>query len=327
MKVLVFGCGVIGSYLVHALCRAGNDVTVVARGRWRQVLEENGLHIHHKLQKKDTVDHPKIITEVDPVEPYDLVLSVMQGQQQKVLMPTLAKVNAPVAVVIGNNLEAEELEAEFMRLSEKKKSLLFGFQGTAGVREADRVICVRFGNGSLNVGGLHREATPEEKAALEQVFSGSSYRLKWTDDMMGWLSCHAAFILPIVYLSYACGCNLRRATGQQIRDCLKAAEEGYGLIAHAGIRIRPEGDEMIFKSGFKMLLLRGLLLLIAKTSIGELAATDHCRNAVSEMDWLDSCFERLRKTRPGFSMPTWDKLRNAMPGWDEIHQTYDKQSK
>ncbi len=255
MKVLVYGCGVIGSYLVRVLCRAGHDVTVVSRGKWRQVLEENGLRIRHKLQRKNTVDHPKVIPEADPGEPYDMVFSVMQGQQQKELLPTLAGVNAPVAVLVGNNLEAEELEAAFMQLAGGKKSLLFGFQGTAGVRENDRVICVRFGSGSLNVGGLHREASPEEKSALEQAFSGSPYRLTWTDDMMGWLWCHAAFILPIVYLSYACGCNLRKAAGQQIRDGLKAAEEGYGLISKAGIRIRPEGDKKTFKSKGKMLLL------------------------------------------------------------------------
>ena len=33
MKVLVYGSGVIGSYLAHVLCSAGNDVTVLTRGR------------------------------------------------------------------------------------------------------------------------------------------------------------------------------------------------------------------------------------------------------------------------------------------------------
>ena len=36
MKVLVYGSGVIGSYLVHVLCVAGNDVTVLARGKWKE---------------------------------------------------------------------------------------------------------------------------------------------------------------------------------------------------------------------------------------------------------------------------------------------------
>ena len=31
MRVLVYGAGVIGSYLAHMLCTGGNDVTVPAR--------------------------------------------------------------------------------------------------------------------------------------------------------------------------------------------------------------------------------------------------------------------------------------------------------
>ena len=49
MKILVYGCGVIGSFLIHKLCEAGNDVTVVSRGKWKEVLEQKGLRIHHKL--------------------------------------------------------------------------------------------------------------------------------------------------------------------------------------------------------------------------------------------------------------------------------------
>lgn len=324
MKVLVYGCGVIGSYLVHVLCAAGNDVTVAARGKWRDTLEQKGLRIRHKLQKRETVDYPKVTGEANPDEAYDLVFSVMQGQQQKELLPTLAKADAPIFVLVGNNLEAEELEAEFAALSAKKRSLLFGFQGTAGLREEDRVTCVRFGNGSLNIGGLHREAFPEEKTVLEQAFAGSPYRLKWTDDMYGWLYCHAAFILPIVYVSYACGCDLRKATKQQIRDGVKATEEAYGLIAEAGIRIRPEGDEKMFRSRPKMLLLRGVMRLIAGTSIGELAATDHCRNAVTEMEWLDRHFNRMHNRHPEYSMPVWDRLRCDMPSWVDIHRLYDR---
>ena len=32
MKILIYGAGVIGSYLTHVLCAAGNDVTLLARG-------------------------------------------------------------------------------------------------------------------------------------------------------------------------------------------------------------------------------------------------------------------------------------------------------
>ena len=48
MKILVYGCGVIGSYLVPVLCKAGNDVTVVSKGMWGEVVASDGAHIHHQ---------------------------------------------------------------------------------------------------------------------------------------------------------------------------------------------------------------------------------------------------------------------------------------
>ena len=68
MKVLLYGCGVIGSYLAHVLCEAGNDVTVAARGKWLDTLETKGLLIYHKLQKKNTSDHPRVVAGADPAE-------------------------------------------------------------------------------------------------------------------------------------------------------------------------------------------------------------------------------------------------------------------
>ena len=64
MKVLVYGSGVIGSYLAHVLCTAGNDVTMLARGKWKEQLEKNGLRIIHHLQHKETLDHPAVIEAI-----------------------------------------------------------------------------------------------------------------------------------------------------------------------------------------------------------------------------------------------------------------------
>ena len=45
MKVLVYGSGVIGCYLAHVLCTAGNDVTLLARSPWKEQLLQNGLRM------------------------------------------------------------------------------------------------------------------------------------------------------------------------------------------------------------------------------------------------------------------------------------------
>ena len=323
MKILVYGCGVIGSYLIHKLCEAGNDVTVVSRGKWKEVLEKKGLRIHHKLSGKETLDHPKVIGNVSDAQYYDIVFSVMQGQQQKMLLPDLAKVNSPLVILVGNNPCAAQMEEELLRLSANGRKILFGFQGTAGLREADSVTCVSLG-GSMTVGGLHKEPDASEKQKLRIAFGDTGYQLQWTDDMEGWLYCHAAFILPIVYLSYRLKCDLTKASPKEIDEVLSAAEEGYRLIEHAGIRIRPKEDEMFFDSRLKKAAVRWFLYIMAKTSLGKLCATDHCRNAAAEMEWLDEQFEQRKRKKPDFPMPAWNRMRDCMPDWGNIHQTYDR---
>ena len=77
MKVLVYGAGIIGSYLTHILCLAGNEVTLLARGSWKDTLLENGLRIHHVIQGRTTVDRPRIIESIDPEEYYSAVFVAM----------------------------------------------------------------------------------------------------------------------------------------------------------------------------------------------------------------------------------------------------------
>ena len=324
MKILVYGCGVIGSYLTHILCRAGNNVTVCAREKTKETLEKYGLRIKHKLQKTKTVDYPEVIDKADENEHYDIVFSIMQGQQQKALLPDLARVNAPLFVLVGNNLCAAETERGFRELAGDGRALLFGFQGTGGIREKTYSVCVRFGDSRLTVGGLHSEPSEQQKAVLKAAFSGTRYGLVFIDDMEGWLYCHAAFILPIVYISYAYNCDLRTAPKLALDLLMKAAEEGYALIKKTGIKIRPVGDDKYFDSKPKMAVMKLAMFGIAKTTIGELIATDHCRNAVTEMEYLDREFSGLREKAGGFPMPNRDRLKAAMPGWEHIHARYDK---
>lgn len=322
MKILVYGAGVIGSYLAHVLCGAGNQVTVLARGAWRETLERNGLTIFHHLQKKTTHDRPRVIGALDG-QRYDIAFAVMQYQQIGAILDDLSQVDSPLVVLVGNNMAAKEMEAYIQARTDTPKTVLFGFQGTGGRREADRAVCVRFGDMGMTVGGLNSEPSAAEKQALASAFAGTGYRLTWAADMDAWYKCHLAFILPIVYLSYTLDCNLRKATGKQIKAGLQAVREGYELLDALGYPILPE-DTMEKLRGFKGWLSYLELRLMAKTAIGELAATDHCRHAVTELEALDRAFTALRTRKPDFPMPAWDALRGNMPEWAALHRLYDR---
>jgi 2-dehydropantoate 2-reductase len=325
MKVLVYGAGVIGSYLTHVLCQAGNDVTVLTRGKWKETLTENGLVIHHHLQKKTTTDYPEIIGQVDDTQHYDVVFAVMQHQQMQAILGDLARLDTPLVVLVGNNLSAPDMEREILCHSTTPKTVLFGFQGTAGNRENCSLECVRWNGGELTIGGLHRALTQAEQDFFTKLFSGTKYRLVWEADMDGWYKCHLALILPIAYLCYRTGCDLRKATRAQRKLLLDAANEGFGLLRQLGVAIRPAGEDAYYRPGGKRILCAAMLFAIDKTVLGKLCASDHCRHAVSEMESLDMAWNDLRLQAPDFPMPNWDALRAAMPSWERLHMTYDVQ--
>jgi 2-dehydropantoate 2-reductase len=52
MKILVYGAGVMGSYLAFELYNAKHQVTVLARGNRFNFLKDNGIVINHIIQKK-----------------------------------------------------------------------------------------------------------------------------------------------------------------------------------------------------------------------------------------------------------------------------------
>lgn len=322
MKVLVFGAGVIGCYLAHVLSGAGNDVTLLARGEWRCGLEQNGLIIRHSLQRKTTVD-PLCIAGQPGAERYDAVFAVMQHQQMWGIVDELAAIDAPLLVLVGNNMSASEMEQAIHARSESPKTVLFGFQGTGGRREDGKVICVRFGDGSMSVGGLHHMPSDAVRAELEAMFSGTKYRLTWVPDMDGWYKSHLTLILPVAYLCYATGCDLRRSTRAQRRQALDAAAEGYALLADLGIPILPEGEDQYYRPGLKRAMMAAMVFGMAKTVVGDLAASDHCRHAVTEMEGLDRAWAELRSRRPDVAMPNWDALRGAMPDWAALHRQYE----
>ncbi|MBP1736783.1 MAG: ketopantoate reductase family protein [Oscillospiraceae bacterium] len=327
MKVLVYGAGVIGCFLAHTLCASGQDVALLARGAWRAELKKNGLVIRHRLQRKTTVDRPRILEKPLPDEYHDAVFAVMQHQQMAEILDDLAAINTPLVVLVGNNMSAQEHWTRILAQTKTPKTVLFGFQGTGGRREGSVVHCVRLGGGSMSLGGLHKEPTEQEKAAITALFASTKYRLTWVRDMDAWYKTHLTLILPVAYLCYAVGCDLRRTSSAQRKQVLDAAGQACGLLKRLGIPLLPEGADLYYKPGGKRALMAGLLWIMAKTVVGELAATDHCRHAVTEMEELDAAFQKLREDAPEWEIPAFDALRAAMPDWARLHTLYEAEKR
>ena len=176
MKVLVYGSGVIGSYLAHVLCTAGNDVTMLARGKWKEQLKKNGLRIRHHLQHKETLDHPAVIETITDDQIYDVVFAVMPYNKICAILEPLAAVHAPLVVMVGNNMSPAKMQQTILEKTVCPKEVLFAFQATAGKRDQENgiLICERLGTGNMDIGGLHalpNETTQKKLQVHLQLFA------------------------------------------------------------------------------------------------------------------------------------------------------------
>lgn len=326
MKVLVYGSGVIGSYLAHVLCAAGNDVTMLARRKWKEQLEKNGLRIRHHLQHKETLDHPAVIEELADDQSYDIVFAVMPYNRIGAVLEPLATVRSPLVVMVGNNMNPAEMQQTILEKTVCPKEVLFAFQATAGKRDQENgiLICERLGTGNMDIGGLHAMPDEATRKQLETVFAGSGYRLRWQTNMEAYLICHLAAILPICYLTYTCNGNLRAANGKQRKQMRLSSREAYAMLESLGIPILPAEDEKYYQPGVKGTLMQFVYFLMSKTEMGDLIACAHCRNAWEEIEMLDRAFEKINEKAPNFPMPNWNELKKATPSWDKIRTQYGR---
>lgn len=320
-KVLIFGAGVIGSYLSHVLCDAGNEVTILARKERVESLNRNGLVIHHHLQGRVTKDRVEAVTSVEG-RAFDAVFVVMPYHKLKMALPEIVELQAKLLVLVGNNVTPAEMERHIKKNAPGIKKILFGFQATAGKKEKDQYICKRLGGG-MNIGQLHGETAPKLKKWVQRMFDGTDYQLKWQSDMESYLFCHLAVILPIGYLSYICDGNLRKSTGEQRKMMFEASHEAYEVLKKKGVTICPANDDKFFEKGIRGKAMNFLYFVMAKTKIGDLAACEHCKNSVSEMEQLDLFYERLMQGYPTKKLKMWRKLRSQMPSWKELHKKYE----
>ena len=308
MKILIYGIGVLGSTLLHELCMAGHDVTGVARSQYGQFVE-HGVKIRHYFQRKTTVDHPRIVRTVDMQEHFDIVFSVMQATQQQGVLDALSSVNSGLVVLVGNNLESEQMERYILEHAVSPRSVLFAFQDSGGHRKDDMFVVGRLPVTLFNVGKLHGAVDHVDAELLRNLFQKTSYRLRWIGDMFGYYWCHVAEIMPYAYVCYARRFALKQLAWKDVRQIVQASHEAFSFLANTGVAVMPPKEDGFYRSGPKSLLMSALYWIMAKTVLGEIFIAGHCRYAPSEMRYIDRMFEEYRQAHGMPDMPVWDCLR------------------
>jgi 2-dehydropantoate 2-reductase len=98
MRIAVMGTGSIGGYFGGMLARAGNDVTLIARGPNLEAITSNGL----KVVRDDEEFTVRCPATEDPatVGPVDLVLLCVKAYQNKIAVPMTQPLVGPDTTVL-----------------------------------------------------------------------------------------------------------------------------------------------------------------------------------------------------------------------------------
>jgi 2-dehydropantoate 2-reductase len=99
MKFLIAGAGAIGAYMGACMARAGQDVTLFARGPHLRAMREHGVRV--KSVDGDFEAHPKISENLEEVGPVDVIFLGVKAHGLTQLAPQLKPVLGPDTAVVG----------------------------------------------------------------------------------------------------------------------------------------------------------------------------------------------------------------------------------
>ena len=299
MRILVYGAGVIGCNLAADLYRNGKDVTLLARGKWADTIEEKGLRIRlfcSFFEKK--YDIP-VIRQLEKDDYYDVIFVVMRYTQLNDVVGVLKENISQNIVFTGNNVSCEAYVEKL-----EGKNVLFAFNMAAGHREEGRVVSVSMKK--ITIGEY--QGTGESEALIRSVFDGTDMKVAYEKNMGDYLLCHAAFVTPIGFACYHCDGDLKKISRDReyLNQIIDANIEGYQAIEDLGHKILPESDQDYHSEKYRRLCYF-VYKVLCSTALGKICASDHALNAVGEMSAINQGMKKLFEQAHA-DHPVWKKL-------------------
>lgn len=300
MRILVYGAGVLGSYLAHVLVRGENEVTVLARGKRADQLNNDGLVIRHYFQNRNTIDEVRVIHELVSDDLYDLIFVVMKYNDFPSVLSILAQNQSSNIILVGNNADALGMQKVLEENSITMKNVIFGFQISAGLREeCGRIICIR-GGGQMVLGSLDGEITI--KPILEKAFKKVKYRLVYHEDIDAWLKSHIVMIVALNSVSFLYDGDLNRASKDRklLKQAIDVMDDGFQLLENLDYKITP-ANQVVLVRKHKRIFYYGLKI------IHKLPFMSLIDGSFSEIAALFDSFRKL-KYQVDVATPHWDEL-------------------
>lgn len=284
MKLLIVGCGVIGSLYAVYFSNAGYEVTVLARGkRLQQLINQGLLYEEHKVIKKANVT---VIEQLHDYDIYDYIFVVVKAYQihdaLKQLKPNVSK----TIVTMVNTADAYSFWQELCG-----KTILPAFPGAGGNLDERGVLKASLTPSYIQktTFGRTKNINMLDLQKLEQIFKTSKIPYEIVEDMHVWQVCHLAMVVPLANAYYISDNPKRVGTNFKVLNkTVKQLKDNFKQIKEIHHRLLPK------KMNYFLFLPKSIIMIILSflyaSSFGHRFMYQHSINASEEMKYLKDCF-------------------------------------
>lgn len=288
MKILIFGCGVIGSIFATRFSEAGFNVTVYARGNRLMELRQRGLLYKSRNQIKKCN-----VTVTDNLEGiYDFVFVTVKNEQVNGALEEVKSIKCNNVVTMVNN----PLGYDEWNNSLGEGRLIPAFPGAGGVivdgiLDADLTPAIIQKTTFGEINGRYSKRIE----VLEQIFIRSKVPCEVCRHMRDWQLCHLAMVVPMADAIYRDGgdnytagnnCKVMLETANEIKRNLK-------ILKKYNYHIMP-GKMNLFIAMPPEVLAAALSKIFA-SPFGERFIYGHANKAKTEMMTLRNSYYQIMK--------------------------------
>lgn len=245
MKVLVYGAGNIGSLYAAKLSDAGNDVSILARGKRLREIRENGILLRDFRNGKEMTIQLNTVEKLAPDDTYDCVLVVLPRNSVCDVLPILAaNRKTPNVMFFGQNVIGPEVMVE----SVGGKRVLLGFPGAGAVRHNDQLInylILDQREQPTTIGELDGDRSERIKE-IADTFANAGFPVAISGNMDAWLKTHVAEIVPSAGAFYMAdgGIGRLRNNRKALVLMIRAIREGFRVLSALGIPVTPSSHKI-----------------------------------------------------------------------------------
>ena len=280
MKILIYGAGVIGGIYAAKLFAAKNDVTVLARGKHYEGLQQNGIIIREQLSGKKVTTHLPLTQQLAINDFYDLIIVTVRLDQLESVMPVL-KNNLGSSLVMFMLNYPDNIQSIADQL--KPKHIIFGFPGVGGIFKETEIDFIQIKQQKTTIGEISGEKSEVIKT-IKSLFEIAGFSVEISSNIQAWLKTHA------VFMSNICASIIKEngdstqlgKNKMSSRIMVKSIKEGFRALKDLGIPVMPSNLKIIFMiipEWFSVLYWQKAM----QSKLGTLAITPHANAAKSEM--------------------------------------------